>query len=371
MRLMVAGGGTGGHIYPALALIEQLQRVEPETEVLYVGTTRGLENQIVPKAGIELRTMEMQGFKRSLSLDNFKTIYLFMKSVSTAKKWLKEFKPDVVLGTGGYVSGAVLYAAAKLGIPTVIHEQNSVVGVTNKFLSKYVDEIAISFEAARSQFPSDKVTLTGNPRAQQFLNAAGDEFSWTQVGLRDDVPTVMIFGGSQGAPKINQSVLMALPELNQRHYQVVFATGQKRYDAFMEQLAGQPIADHVKIVPYIDNMQTKLSHVQALVSRAGATTIAEVTALGLPTIMIPSPYVTANHQVKNAQALVDAGAAEMILESDLSGTSLLEAIDTLMLDERTQRQMAGKAEKLGHPHAADDLIAVMKQAIAKHQKSRG
>ncbi len=139
----------------------------------------------------------------------------------------------------------------------------------------------------------------------------------------------------------------------------------------MEQLAGQPIADHVKIVPYIDNMQTKLSHVQALVSRAGATTIAEVTALGLPTIMIPSPYVTANHQVKNAQALVDAGAAEMILESDLSGTSLLEAIDTLMLDERTQRQMAGKAEKSGHPHAADDLIAVMKQAIAKHQKSRG
>lgn len=122
-------------------MIEQLQRVEPETEVLYVGTTRGLENQIVPKAGIELRTMEMQGFKRSLSLDNFKTIYLFMKSVSTAKKWLKEFKPDVVLGTGGYVSGAVLYAAAKLGIPTVIHEQNSVVGVTNKFLSKYVDEL--------------------------------------------------------------------------------------------------------------------------------------------------------------------------------------------------------------------------------------
>ena len=171
MRLLVSGGGTGGHIYPALALIERLKQVEPDTEVLYVGTTRGLENKIVPDAGIELETMHMQGFKRSLSLENFKTIYLFLSSVHHAKKIINEFKPDVVLGTGGYVSGAVLYAAAKKHIPTVIHEQNSVVGVTNKFLSRYVDQIAIAFEAARNQFPADKVTMAGNPRAQQV--AAG------------------------------------------------------------------------------------------------------------------------------------------------------------------------------------------------------
>ncbi|EHS84705.1 Undecaprenyl-PP-MurNAc-pentapeptide-UDPGlcNAc GlcNAc transferase [Limosilactobacillus gastricus PS3] len=368
MKLMVAGGGTGGHIYPALALIERLKQIEPTTQVLYIGTTRGLENKIVPQAGLELRTMEMQGFKRSLSVSNLKTIYLFLKSVQTAKKWLKEFQPDVVLGTGGYVSGAVLYAAAKMGIPTVIHEQNSVVGVTNKFLSKYVDEIAISFQAARSQFPSDKVTLTGNPRAQQVFMHEQTAFSWTADGLQDQVPTLMIFGGSQGAPKINQSVVEAIPEFNQRHYQVIFATGQKRYDQVMQDLAGVTLSNNVKVVPYIEDMQKKLPHVDVLVSRAGATTIAEVTALGLPTIMIPSPYVTANHQVKNAQALVDKGAAEMILEDQLTGKSLLDAADRLMLDERLRRQMAGKSAKLGHPKAADELITVLNQAIQKHQK---
>lgn len=368
MKLMVAGGGTGGHIYPALALIERLKQLDPTTQVLYIGTTRGLENKIVPKAGLELRTMEMQGFKRSLSFSNVKTIYLFLKSVQTAKKWLKEFRPDVVLGTGGYVSGAVLYAAAKMGIPTVIHEQNSVVGVTNKFLSKYVDEIAISFQAAKSQFPGDKVTLTGNPRAQQVAMHDQTDYSWTADGLKDNVPTLMIFGGSQGAPKINQSVVEAIPEFNQRHYQVIFATGQKRYDQVMTALDGVTLSDNVKVVPYIDDMQKKLPHVDVLVSRAGATTIAEVTALGLPTIMIPSPYVTANHQVKNAQALVDQGAAEMILEDQLNGASLLDAADRLMLDERLRRQMAGKSAKLGHPHAADELIDVLNQAIEKHQK---
>ena len=211
MRLLVSGGGTGGHIYPALALIERLKQVEPDTEVLYVGTTRGLENKIVPAAGLRLKTLHTQGFKRSLSLENFKTVYLFLKSVHDAKKIIRDFKPDVVLGTGGYVSGAVLYAAAKMHIPTVIHEQNSVVGITNKFLSRYVDEIAIAFEAARDQFPADKVNMTGNPRAQQVAANASSNYSWTNDGLSDDKPTMMVFGGSQGAPKINQSVIDAIP----------------------------------------------------------------------------------------------------------------------------------------------------------------
>ncbi|HJG49573.1 MAG TPA: undecaprenyldiphospho-muramoylpentapeptide beta-N-acetylglucosaminyltransferase, partial [Limosilactobacillus ingluviei] len=305
MRLMVSGGGTGGHIYPALALIERLKELDPTTEVLYVGTTRGLENRIVPAAGLKLVTLRTQGFKRSLSLENFKTVYLFLKSVHEAKKLIKDFKPDVVLGTGGYVSGAVLYAAAKLHVPTVIHEQNSVVGVTNKFLSRYVNEIAIAFEAARDQFPADKVTLVGNPRAQQVAAQHQSDFRWSSIGLQDDVPTLMVFGGSQGAPKINQSVVEAIPTFNRRPYQVLFATGQKRYDAVQKALADVKVGANVKVVPYIEDMPKKLPKVATLVSRAGATTIAEITAIGVPTVMIPSPYVTANHQVKNAQALVD------------------------------------------------------------------
>lgn len=370
MRLLVSGGGTGGHIYPALALIERLKQVEPDTEVLYVGTTRGLENKIVPDAGIKLETMHMQGFKRSLSLENFKTVYLFLNSVHHAKKIIKDFQPDVVLGTGGYVSGAVLYAAAKKHIPTVIHEQNSVVGVTNKFLSRYVDQIAIAFEAARNQFPTAKVTMVGNPRAQQVAAQKDSDFSWTSYGLKDDVPTLMIFGGSQGAPKINQTVVDSINEFNQRPYQVVFATGQKRYETVKQQLTAAKIqpAANVKVVPYIKDMPAKMPKVAALVSRAGATTIAEVTALGVPTILIPSPYVTANHQVKNAQALVRNHAGLMITEDKLDSRSLLVQADKIMEDDQLRQQMATAAKKMGRPDAADRLIKVLHQAIDEHTK---
>ena len=367
MRLLVSGGGTGGHIYPALALIERLKQVEPDTEVLYVGTTRGLENKIVPDAGIKLETMQMQGFKRSLSLDNFKTVYLFLKSVHHAKKIIRDFKPDVVLGTGGYVSGAVLYAAAKHHVPTVIHEQNSVVGVTNKFLSRYVDQIAIAFEAARSQFPAAKVTMVGNPRAQQVAAQTHSDFSWTEYGLKDEVPTLMIFGGSQGAPKINQTVVDAIPEFNKRDYQVLFATGQKRYEHVKEQLKDVKLGDNVKAVPYIKDMPAKMPKVAALVSRAGATTIAEVTALGVPTILIPSPYVTANHQVKNAQALVRKNAGLMITEDRLDARSLLVQADKIMQNADLRAEMAAAAKKLGKPDAADHLIKVLHAAIDEHQ----
>ncbi|MBC8745017.1 undecaprenyldiphospho-muramoylpentapeptide beta-N-acetylglucosaminyltransferase [uncultured Limosilactobacillus sp.] len=369
MRLLVSGGGTGGHIYPALALIERLKEVEPDTEVLYVGTTRGLENKIVPDAGIKLETMHMQGFKRSLSLENIKTVYLFLNSVHHAKKIVKDFKPDVVLGTGGYVSGAVLYAAAKKHIPTVIHEQNSVVGVTNKFLSRYVDQIAIAFEAARNQFPADKVTMAGNPRAQQVAAQKDSDFSWTSYGLRDDVPTLMVFGGSQGAPKINKTVVDAIPEFNKRPYQVIFATGQKRYDDVKKQLETANIkpADNVKVVPYIKDMPAKMPKVAALVSRAGATTIAEVTALGVPTILIPSPYVTANHQVKNAQALVKNNAGLMITEDKLDVRSLLTQADKIMENAQLREEMAAAARKMGRPDAADRLIKVLHKAIDEHQ----
>lgn len=368
MRLLVSGGGTGGHIYPALALIARLKQVEPDTEILYVGTTRGLENKIVPAAGIRLMTLHTQGFKRSLSLENFKTLYLFIKSVHDAKKIIRNFKPDVVLGTGGYVSGSVLYAAAKMHIPTVIHEQNSVVGITNKFLSRYVDEIAIAFEAARDQFPANKVHMTGNPRAQQVAANAHSDYSWTKDGLSDDKPTMMIFGGSQGAPKINNSVIGAIPEFNKRNYQVIFATGQKRYQKVMEQLKDVKINDNVKVVPYIPDMPKKLPKVDVLVSRAGATTIAEITALGIPTILIPSPYVTANHQVKNAQALVKQGAAAMILENQLDSRTLLVQADKLMNDAELRQRMARASKNIGKPNAADLLIQVLKQAEQDHQK---
>lgn len=355
---MVSGGGTGGHIYPALALIKALKKRDPNAEVLYVGSKRGLESTIVPAKGIAFKATRIQGFKRSLSLENFKTIYLFLKSVHEAKKMIREFKPDVVVGTGGYVSGAVVYAAARLHVPTMIHEQNSVVGITNKFLSRYVDRIAYVFDAALDQLPANKMIKTGNPRAQEAAEVVS-HFQWDEYHLKDGVPTLLIFGGSQGALKINAATVAAIPEFNQRSYQVVFVTGQKHYAGVMAQLKDVTVADNVVIKPYISNMPEVLPKVAAIVGRAGATSLAEITADGLPAILIPSPYVTADHQTKNARALATVGAAEIIKEADLSATTLLAKADQLMNDEGLRHDMAAASRHLGVRDAADRVLDVV------------
>ncbi|ETO39967.1 N-acetylglucosamine transferase [Fructilactobacillus florum 8D] len=367
MKMVVSGGGTGGHIYPALALVEALQSRDPQAEILYVGSQRGLEKGIVTKKGLKFEALKIQGFRRKLfSLYNFETVHLFLKSVRQSKQILRSFQPDVVVGTGGYVSGAVLYAAAKLGIPTVIHEQNSVVGWTNKFLSRYVDKIAIAFDEARSQFPVNKVVFTGNPRAQQVANVRSD-FKWSQLGLHDQQPTVLIFGGSQGALKLNQASVAALPAFKTKAYQVVFVTGKGRYDDVMQQVDASEIGKNVKILPYINNMPEVLPKVALIVGRAGATSLAEITALGIPSILVPSPYVTADHQTKNAMSLVKNRAAILETETDLSGKSLVTKIDLLMDDEPRRAAMAQNARGLGVVDAADRLLAVCDAAIANHQ----
>ena len=338
MRLLVSGGGTGGHIYPALALIEAIKQQRPDTEVLYVGTTKGLESKIVPNAGIPFKTIEIQGFKRSLSPENFKTVYLFLKSVHDSKKIIKEFKPDVVIGTGGYVCGAVVYAAAKMKVKTIIHEQNSVAGVTNKFLSHYVDKVGICFDDVRADFPAKKVVFTGNPRAQQV-------------------------GGSRGALGINNASLEAIEYFKDQPYQVLFVTGRVHYDKIMEDSRVKDLPKNVVIKPYIADMPSILPEIAAIVGRAGATSLAEITALGIPTILIPSPYVTHDHQTKNAQSLVNKGAALMIKESELNGKVLFENIQAMMADPKKQVQMAANAKKAGVPDAADRLIKVMKDLL--------
>lgn len=364
MRLLVSGGGTGGHIYPALALIEAIKKKDPSTEVLYVGTTKGLESKIVPNAGIDFKTIEIQGFKRSLSPKNFKTVYLFLKSVQDSKKIIKEFKPDVVIGTGGYVCGAVVYAAARLKIKTIIHEQNSVAGVTNKFLSHFVDKIGICFDDVRKEFPEKKVVFTGNPRAQQVAGMPKTG-RLQEFGLDPNKETILIFGGSRGALGINNASLDALKLFSDRPYQVLFVTGRVHYDKIMEDERVKDLPQNVVIKPYIADMPAILPEITAIVGRAGATSLAEITALGIPTILIPSPYVTHDHQTKNAQSLVNKGAALMIKEDELSGQVLFESIEKMMADPKTKEQMAANAKKAGVPDAADRLYEVIKELLAQ------
>lgn len=365
MKIIVSGGGTGGHIYPALSFIQYLKTVEPDVSVLYIGTKKGLESKIVPENDIALETVDVQGFKRSLSPENIKTVCKFIKSVSDAKKIIKAFKPDIVLGTGGYVAGPVVYAATKLKIPTIIHEQNSIPGVTNKFLSKYATRVALAFQEAGRFFPSNKTVFTGNPRAQEVADLTDSGNVLGQYGLDSDKKTIVIFGGSRGALKINTAVVEALPELAKKAYQILYASGDIYYNdaEFSETFATYNQAKNIKIVPYIKNMVEVLNDADLILSRAGATTLAEITALGLPSILVPSPYVTSDHQTKNAEALENAGAAMMIKNAELTGESIVSAIDSILLDDVKYRQMAENALREGVPDASERLYQVLKDVL--------
>ncbi len=371
MRLIVSGGGTGGHIYPALALVESVLKHEPDSQILYVGSYRGLEGSIVPKTGIDFKQLHVQGFSRSLSLTNLKTVNLFLKAVKASKKIISDFKPDIVLGTGGYVSGAVLYAAQRMAVPTVINEQNSIAGMTNKFLSRGAEKIAISFPHAANQFPSGKVVLTGNPRGQQVAEQKHD-FSLSEFDLDPKKPTVLIFGGSGGALKINSAIVgFAQRFVKQDRLQAIFVTGRKYFDSVSTQLADLHVSSrHLVVLPYLDNMNDVLPKISLLVSRSGATTLAEITALGIPSILVPSPNVTANHQEKNARQLEEIGAAEVIIETELSAAKLYHDMTDILDDPAKLATMAQAAKSLGHPDAADKLYELLTQLIHENQQKK-
>ena len=367
MKIVVSGGGTGGHIYPALALIREIQKVNKNVEFLYIGTQNGLESKLVPRENIPFKSIHITGFKRKLSFENVKTVFRFLKGVQDSKKMLKDFNPDIVIGTGGYVCGPVVYAAAKRRIPTVIHEQNSVPGLTNKFLSRYVNKIAICFEEAKEFFPSEKTVFTGNPRASEVTGKDGMK-GRLSAGLSTTKPAVLIFGGSRGARPINEAVVKALPEFANKAYQVLYVTGDVHYEDVKKEaeLVGNP--NNVVIKPFIHNMPEVLVGMDLVVSRAGATTLAEITSLGIPSILIPSPYVTNNHQEKNARSLSDHGAAQLLLEKELTSNTLVGHIEKILLNQQTIEEMKQKSKKMGVPDAASRLYKVMEQLIKENKK---
>ncbi|WP_407372392.1 undecaprenyldiphospho-muramoylpentapeptide beta-N-acetylglucosaminyltransferase [Carnobacterium sp.] len=367
MKILLSGGGTGGHVYPALALMHRIQELNPTAEFLYVGTEKGLENRIVKEYGIPFASVEIKGFKRSLSLDTVKTIRMFISSINQAKKIIKNFQPDIVIGTGGYVCAPIVYAASKLGVPSIIHEQNSVAGITNKFLARYVTKIAICFEEVRNDFAKypGKVCFTGNPRAQEVSNVQ-KKAALEEYNLDSEKPTVLIFGGSRGAKRINDAFVESLPLLANKDYQVLMATGDVHFETIQSQLTKiKNEKFNVSVVSYISNMPEVFSTVSLVVSRSGATTLAELTALGLPSVLIPSPYVTNDHQTKNAESLVNKNAAKLINESELTGEKLAQTLDDLMLNQNLRQEMARNAKKMGMPDASDRIIEVINKIVKK------
>ena len=359
MKVIISAGGTGGHIYPALAIINKIKEMEPKSEFLYIGTHNRMEKDIVPKYGIPFKTIEIYGFNRKNLFKNIKTVTAFIKSYRKAKKMIKEFNPDIVIGVGGYVTGPVIYAAHKLGYKTFIHEQNSVAGKANIFLSKYVDKIGISFLESKSEFPANKVIMTGNPCGENALKM--DKIAKSTYGFDNNKDLVLFVMGSLGAYTVNDIIVSAIPKFKDKKYQVLFVTGKDYY----EKVKDLKVSKNIKIVPYVEGLAGLMKDTTLMVTRAGASTLSEIYALGIPSILIPSPYVPNNHQYKNAMSLVNNGAALMIEEKDLNVDKLIETIDKVIDDKKKKKKMKKELDKLAIKDSSTIIYSELKKIIGK------
>lgn len=361
MKVLLAGGGTAGHINPALAIAGKLLAEKPDTEIAFVGTPSGLENRLVPAAGFPLYHVKVMGLQRRLTLKNFKALYYALKSPHDAKKILRTFKPDLVVGTGGYVSWPVLNAAAKAGIPTAIHEANALPGLTTKMLSKKVDLVFLSFEESEKHLDCsvDKLVLTGNPLRAELYRVVREE-ERARLGLKKKDRYVLAFGGSLGARRLNETLFRFEQSLTEEENVVVcHALGKTSYAKALEEntLQEMGLADkkNVQIMEYIDDMPGRMAAADLVICRAGALTLSELAFLKKPAILVPSPYVADDHQHKNAVVFRDGGAARLVTEEELSGDKLLECARELLGDDEQLKLMGRAMERFAVRDASERI----------------
>ena len=366
MRVLLTGGGTAGHINPAIAIANFIKQQEEESSFLFVGTERGLEKTLVPKCGYDIKFINVMGLKRSLSTENIKVFINYIKSMGDARRILKEFKPDVVVGTGGYVCAPVVKAAAKMKIPTIIHEQNVFPGLAIKMLSKKADITAISFEETSSMMKARKMVLTGNPLRPDLLAEHDSDVVRAQYGF-DEKPLVLMFGGSLGAEKMNEALIEMINKNLTSNFNLIASTGERHYNEVCEKLksCGVKIERYrnVKVVPYIYNMEEIFSATDVVVGRAGAITVSEITALGKAAVLIPSPYVAHNHQEYNARYLEKNGAAKVVLEKEVSGERLAKEISSILKDSVTLKKMQQCSKNIGISNGCETIYKCIKEII--------
>ncbi len=352
MKVIMTGGGTGGHIYPAIAIADEIKRRDPNAEILFVGTERGMEKDIVPSNGYPIKFITVRGFDRRNLLKNVETVKLLSKSLRDAKTIIREFGPDAVIGTGGYVCGPVVRSAYKMGIKTYIHEQNAFPGLTNKLLSRHVDRVFMAFEEAEQYFRFRNPPLTtGNPVRRAFAEFVKSE-SRKKLGIGEDEFVLLGFGGSLGAAQINEEMLSIAERLAGReNCRVIFATGKRYFDQIMEN--AHPESDNIQYMRYIDDMPLYLSACDLALTRSGALTVSEIAACGRASVMIPSPHVTNNHQYYNARVAADRGAAVLIEEKDLVPGMTADIVEKLIADTSEIRRMQKASSELGRVDAAE------------------
>ncbi|PSL05615.1 undecaprenyldiphospho-muramoylpentapeptide beta-N-acetylglucosaminyltransferase [Cecembia rubra] len=361
--IIISGGGTGGHIYPAIAIANAWRELHPEAEILFVGAEGKMEMTKVPEAGYEIKGLPVAGLQRSLSLSNLSFPFKLLKSLRMAGDIIKTFEPIAVVGVGGYASGPVLYASQKKGIPTLIQEQNSYAGLTNKLLAKRANKICVAYPGMEKFFPKDKIKYTGNPVRKDILDLSGKrEKALEHFGLESDRKTVLVLGGSLGARTINRAVLADMKAFEDEGYQLLWQSG-KFYFEDMDEKVKISALKHIHVKEFIKEMDLAYAVADLIVSRAGALSVSELSLVGKPVVFIPSPNVAEDHQTKNAMAFVMENAAIMLKDAEAIG-KLKETIDPLFADKNKAATMGENIKKLAKPNAAIEIIQELESMIS-------
>ena len=377
MKVMLSGGGTGGHIYPALAIAEALKKEYPGSRLVYVGNASGMEHELAAEAGYEFVAVSAAAFKRKGPLQILASIYKNWRGLAEAKRVLRDFKPDLVIGTGGYASGPLLLEAARLHIPTLLHEQNAVMGKTNKLLSRRVSKICLTFPVPElNKAAAAKAVLTGLPVREAILTATLDE-GRRRLGLAADKPVLVLTGGSQGARHLNMALAGLWQKLLAEGVQIVHITGEKLFDETAEraEAVGLPVTfpqgqakEGFLLLPYLHHMEYALAAADVVIGRAGASFLAEVMALGRAAVLVPYPYAAGNHQFYNARTLEQGGAALVIEDGQLNEESLGAALQKLLFDIQLRDTMAARSAALGQRDAVYNILRVARLAQGRGEE---
>lgn len=368
MRFLITGGGTGGHIYPALAIADEIKKTHPSAEILYVGTKKGLEAELVPKAGYNFNTIRVKGMPRKLNKNSLIALRELMLGLQDSKKIINNFKPDIVIGTGGFVCGPVVYMAKKKNIPAIIHEQNAFPGITNKILSRYVDKVAVTFDEAKKYFKyPDRVVNTGNPIRKEILEV-NKIVAYNKLNILPNIPFILSFGGSGGQKKLNDCFYHIIKNYSKDdNFQLIHITGKRFYDEFVRKLKDDKIIlnPKIKVLPYFYDMPEALNIANLIVTSAGAITLAEISAIGIPSILIPKAYTAENHQEYNARLFEKNGASVVILEKDLTDEVLNNTIHSLINDKTKLHKMSINSRKLGKDNASRRIMVEIDKLLKK------
>ncbi len=356
MKAIISGGGTGGHIFPAIAIANAIKQREPDADILFVGAEGRMEMEKVPAAGYKIKALPIVGLQRRLTLKNLAIPFKMMKSQRMVKKILLEFRPDVVVGVGGYASAPTLKTAARMGLPTLLQEQNSFPGLTNKMLAKKAKTICVAYEGMERFFPAEKIVLTGNPvRAAIEESTIGKPEGREYFMLSENRKTLLSVGGSLGARSINEMIIDHLDFFKDNNIQIIWQTGKWMYEEAVKQVKATGVEEWVKVHQFISRMDMAYAAADVVVSRAGAIAISELCACAKPIILIPSPNVAEDHQTKNAMALVNKSAAMMVTDSDCHENGLPMAKE-LLDDTSKQEEMSHNIRQLAHRNAAGHIV---------------